>query len=298
MGVKKDVKRPMNGSSHHLIRMDAVRDRLNDPDTVIADCRFVLGQPLSGQQAYREAHLPGAVYFDLERDLSGPKREHGGRHPLPGLEELARKLGEAGIDEHVTVIAYDDQDGAMASRLWWLLRYMGHDRVMVMEGGFSRWRAAGNPVTAEQTALRKARSFTARIRPELVVGVEEVRGMLDRAGRDVVLIDSREEKRYLGEEEAIDPAAGHIPGAVNRFWKDNLEPDGSWKHGDALLGRFGDLLAKGRELIVYCGSGVTACPNVLALAEAGRPDAKLYLGSWSDWVSYSENPVATGKEQE
>lgn len=267
---------------------------LHEPNAVIADCRFVLGQPDAGRQAYRKGHLPGAVYFDLEKDLSGPKREHGGRHPLPDLDEFARKLGEAGIDESVTVAAYDDQGGAMAARLWWLLRFLGHPRVMIMDGGYTHWREAGYPVTGEEPAPRPVRQFGVRVRHELVAGMEEVRSKLGRAG--VVLIDSREGKRYRGEEEPIDPAAGHIPGAVNRFWKDNLAEDGMWKPGNALRGRFADLIAQDNELIVYCGSGVTACPNVLALAEAGRPDAKLYLGSWSDWVSYPDNPVATGEQ--
>lgn len=278
-----------------IISMEAVVDRLSDPQLIVVDCRFALGQPASGRNAYREGHIPGAVYVDLEQDVSGPKQAHGGRHPLPDLAEFARKLGQAGIDEQVTVVAYDDQGGAMASRFWWLLRYLGHPKVMVMDGGFTLWKQAGYPVSGEAPAAREARNFTARPREELIVGMEEVRTNLGRS--DVVLIDSREGKRYLGEEEAIDPIAGHIPGALNRFWKDNLNEEGCWKDSEALKERFADLLDAECELIVYCGSGVTACPNVLALAEAGRPDAKLYLGSWSDWVSWEDNPIATGEEK-
>jgi thiosulfate/3-mercaptopyruvate sulfurtransferase len=260
---------------------------------VLADCRFQLGQPGQGRLAYEQGHLPGAVYLDLEEDLSGPVGLHGGRHPMPDLGVLSLKLGERAIDRDTAVIVYDDQGGAMASRLWWLLRFMGHEQVYLMDGGFSRWQAAGYPVNDEPPLAAKPKVFGSRVKNLQLVVMEDVRQKLEWPG--TVLIDSREPKRYRGEEESIDKKAGHIPGAVNRFWKDNLDADGLWKDREALKERFASI-SPDQEIIVYCGSGVTACPNLLALAEAGRPDAKLYLGSWSDWISHEENPVATGEE--
>lgn len=264
---------------------------LNPP--VMADCRFQLGMPAYGRDAYAKGHLPAAVYLDLEADLSGPLGQHGGRHPMPDLGVLSLKLGRLGINRDTEVIAYDDQGGAMASRLWWLLRFMGHEKVYLMDGGFSRWEKAGYPVTDKPTAAREPKVFGGRVKNRLLVVMEDVQEKLGWPG--TVLIDSREEKRYLGEEETVDKRAGHIPGAINRFWKENLNEDGLWKDREALKERFASI-SPDQEIIVYCGSGVTACPNLLALAEAGRPDAKLYLGSWSDWISHEGNPIATGRE--
>lgn len=282
------------GKHRYIVSREQVAERLESGgEVVLADCRFQLGQPDWGRQAYAQGHLPKAVYFDLEEDLSGPVSEHGGRHPMPDLGVLSLALGQRGIDRETEVIVYDDQGGAMASRLWWLLRFMGHERVYVMDGGYSRWAAAGYPVTTEPPAQAASKVFGGRVQNRLLVVMEDVREKLDWPG--TVLIDSREPKRYLGEEETIDRKAGHIPGATNRFWKDNLDGNGQWKDPAALKERFG-FIAPEQEIIVYCGSGVTACPNLLALAEAGREDAKLYLGSWSDWISHEENPVATGEE--
>lgn len=279
----------------NLIPVEQVAELLEGNVPLIpADCRFVMGQPESGREAYLSGHLPNAVYFDLEKDLSGPVSAHGGRHPLPDLGKLVLKLGEIGIDETVPVVVYDDQGGAMASRLWWMLRFLGHPQVYVMDGGFSRWKEAGYPVGTGPAEPHAPRVFGARVRNRLLVGVDDVRSRLGQPG--TVLIDSREAPRYRGEQEPIDRAAGHIPGAVNRFWKDNLDEDGFWKDKEALKERFA-FIPDTDDIIVYCGSGVTACPNLLALAEAGRPDAKLYLGSWSDWISYDENPIATGEEE-
>lgn len=285
----------MPNSLSNVVSLQWVSDRLQDPNVLLADCRFILGNPGDGRKAYNEAHLPGAVYFDLEEDLSAPKDIHGGRHPLPDLEVLTAKLGKAGIDDSVTVVAYDDQGGANASRLWWLLRFLGHKNAFIMDGGFQQWEQAEYPVSAADSdpASRSPRTWTPQIHNEWLAGVEEVREKLGSSG--TVLIDSRELKRYLGEEEPIDPVAGHIPGAVNLLWKENLTEKGLWKSLPELRDRFGGI-ARDKEIIVYCGSGVTACPNVLALAEAGYSDVKLYLGSWSDWISYEENPIATGEE--
>jgi len=266
--------------------------RLYEPDVVIVDCRFQLGKPGVGRQAYEEGHIPGAVYLDLEQDLSAPVSEHGGRHPLPDAAELAARLGKAGIGNESRVVAYDDQGGAMATRLWWMLRYLGHTNVSVMDGGFSAWQKAGCPVTAEQKVIIPA-TFIATVQHNMLVEVDEVQESLG-TGR-FVLIDSREAPRYRGEVEPIDPVAGHIPGAKNLFWAECRHADGTWKSADEQRARFEDL-SPDDEIVVYCGSGVSATPNVMALQEAGFTRVKLYAGSWSDWISYEGNPVAVGEE--
>nr|WP_255570812.1 sulfurtransferase [Cohnella sp. CFH 77786] len=267
--------------------------RLYEPDLVIVDCRFQLGNGEAGLNAYKEGYIPGAVYFDLEKDLSAPVAEHGGRHPLPDIGVLAGKLGKAGIDGAVRVVAYDDQGGAMASRFWWLLRYMGHENVYVMEQGFTAWKQAGYPVTDAEPPIRVPKTFVPQLQEDMLADVEDVRRAVRE--RSDVLIDSREAPRYRGEVEPIDRVAGHIPKALNRFWKDSLRGDGTWKDAGEQRERFEDLQPDDR-VIVYCGSGVTACPNVLALEEAGYKNVRLYAGSWSDWITYSENPIAVGEE--
>jgi thiosulfate/3-mercaptopyruvate sulfurtransferase len=276
----------------HIVTQDWLFEHGTDEHIVIVDCRFTLGQPEAGRAAYAADHIPGAVYLDLEQDLSAPKTVHGGRHPLPDWQQFAEGLGASGISNESTVIAYDDQGGAMASRLWWMLQYLGHAKAYVLDGGYSKWRQAGYPVTDEPPATHPT-VFKAAPQEGMVLGMEDVKSRLGRPG--TVLVDSREEIRYLGVEEAIDPVAGHIPGAKPYFWKQSLDGQGEWKDGAAQKERFADL-ASADEIIVYCGSGVTACPNVLALKEAGFSNVLLYSGSWSDWVSYSDNPVATGQE--
>ncbi len=273
-------------------------ERQNDSDYPlrIVDCRFLLSDPSAGEKAYESGHIEGAVYLDLERDLSAPLREdrRGGRHPLPEPAVLAEALGQAGISSGTHVVAYDDQGGAMAARLVWLLRWLGHDGgASILDGGFVAWQAAGNLVSRSKSEIVPG-EFVARVREDLVVHAADVRSRLGTSG--VVLVDSREAPRYRGEVEPIDPAAGHIPGAINRFWKDGLGPDGKWLSDEAQLARF-EGISQDDEIIVYCGSGVTACPNVFALEAAGFRNVKLYAGSWSDWISYEGNPVAVGEEE-
>ncbi|AJY74981.1 sulfurtransferase [Paenibacillus beijingensis] len=266
--------------------------RLYEPDLVIVDCRSALGKPGAGREAFEEAHIPGAVHLDLEQDLSGPLAEHGGRHPLPEPARLAEVFGKAGISADKRVVAYDDQGGMMAARLWWLLRYTGHEAVYVTDQGFTAWREAGYPVTKDEPVRIPARYIPA-LKPEMLASVEDVRQASESG--DIVLIDSREPRRYLGEEEPIDAKAGHIPGAVNKFWKHVLDENGRWRSGEEARELFQDIPAD-KEIIVYCGSGVSACPNVLALRAAGYGNVKLYAGSWSDWISYGDKPIATGDE--
>lgn len=276
-----------------IVSMNWLLARLYEPDLVIVDCRFQLADPDAGRKAYEESYIPRAVYLDLERDLSAPVREHGGRHPLPDIMTLAKRLGQLGIGNDTRVIAYDDQGGAMAARLCWLLKYMGHEQAYVMEQGFTAWEKAGYPVTSDQPPIQIPSHFEPTIQKDMLASIEEVQKASHQ--KTAVLIDSREPVRFAGIEEPIDNKAGHIPGAINRFWKHNLQADGRWLTVDELKQRFTDL-PQDRDIIVYCGSGVTACPNVLALQEAGFRSVKLYAGSWSDWISYPENPIAIGRE--
>lgn len=258
-------------------------------DVVVVDCRFALADPALGERQYGEGHIPGAVYLHLERDLSGIKGAHGGRHPLPDIDALTTTLSAAGISSEppTRVIAYDDSRFGFAARLWWLLRYLGHEHVQVLDGGFAAWRAAALPVSSAIARPPTGR-FVAQVQGDRVVAIDDVK-MLDRKG-GAVLIDSREERRYLGLEEPIDPRAGHIPGACNFPWQQVTDAGSRVLSTAAQRQRWGKV-ADAEEIVVYCGSGVTACVNLLSLAEIGRDDAKLYAGSWSDWCSYCDSSV-------
>lgn len=261
--------------------MITVKELASHPDAVIVDCRFNLADPEAGERAWREGHIPEAHYLHLERDLSGPPGPHGGRHPLPDPQALAARLAELGIDRDTRVVAYDDQRLAFAARCWWLLRALDYRPPLLLDGGYSAWVAAGGVV---ETCLPTPH-------PRAVPQVGDYRGVSERGAlghlqaQGAVLVDAREERRYLGIEEPIDPIAGHIPGAVNRPWQGVTGSSGRLRTEDALREHFGDLLEQ-RPLVSYCGSGVTACVNLYALDRLGRGDALLYAGSWSDWCSY------------
>ncbi|MEG5136213.1 MULTISPECIES: sulfurtransferase [unclassified Microcoleus] len=257
-----------------------------NPQVVIIDCRFALADAELGQKQYQESHIPGAFYLDLNRDLASAVGTHGGRHPLPNIIELADKLSAIGINSSETlVVVYDDSRLAFASRLWWLLRYMGHSKVALLDGGFSAWKAAGYPVT-DVLPDRRDGKFVVELQPDLAVDIEVVKQRKDLPER--VLVDSREGERYEGLREPIDPIAGHIPGAVNYPWQGVTDETGKVRSISEQKQRWTEL-EKAEEIIVYCGSGVTACVNLLSLEIAGIPDAKLYVGSWSDWCSYQIN---------
>lgn len=257
-------------------------EHLEDPNIIIVDCRFSLANPQLGQQQYQESHIPGAFYLDLDQDLSSPIQKHGGRHPLPNPEKLSAKLSEIGITSQQTlVVAYDDSRLAFASRLWWLLRYFGHNQVVLLDGGFSQWKNSDYPINSN-IPTAKLGQFTPEIKPEMLVNIETVKARKDLPG--VVLIDSREPERYLGKTEPIDPIAGCIPGAVNYPWQEVTEPTGFVKINEQ--SQRWENIKDAEEIIVYCGSGVTACVNLFSLELAGIDQAKLYGGSWSDWCSY------------
>jgi len=278
-------KREMNLLSKNLVEVDWVAKRLDE--LVIVDCRFHLGDPEKGRAEYRQRHIPGAIYFDLEKDLSGNIQAHGGRHPLPCADEFCQKLRDSGVTNESIVVAYDDQAGAMASRLWWMLKYMGHDQVFVLNGGFQHWLERGNTTSSQIPELVKS-NYQCKINDALFASMVEVKTKLD--DNNVMLIDSRSQERYEGKVEPIDTIAGHIPGAFQEDWQERTEVNGWFKNHDKLKQDLAKYLNPDKEVIVYCGSGVTACVNILALTELGaRP--KLYGGSWSDWISYKENPI-------
>lgn len=278
-----------------LISPNELANHLDDPNWAIFDCRFTLGNPDRGRQDYLTAHIPGAIYVHLEEEMCAPViRGKTGRHPLLPLEETVRLFSRLGIDEHLQVVAYDDWtpiSGAVAARFWWMLRWLGHDRVAVLDGGWKAWLEAGLP-TSNSQEMRPMRTFHPRLRLELYASMADVRAALLYPSWKV--IDSRTADRYRGENETIDPIAGHIPGAINAPYIDNGKPDGTFRSPDELRQRFTQLLGDTppRKAIFYCGSGVTAAVNVLALKHAGLGDARLYVGSWSEWITDPENPVA------
>jgi thiosulfate/3-mercaptopyruvate sulfurtransferase len=279
-----------------LIDPEILHANLDDPGWVVADCRFDLGHPDLGEQRYLEAHIPGALYLHIERDLSSPPDGVNGRHPLPDLKRLEEVFSNCGIQPGVQVVAYDDIGGGFAARLWWLLRYTGHAPVAVLNGGFQAWLEAGNPTECGRERRSRA-EYHAQPRSDMIANAEQAREV--GATRSLVLIDSRAPERYRGEIEPIDKIAGRIPGAVNHFWQDNLLPSGKFASPETLASEFNTLL-KGRsadETIVCCGFGVTACQNILSMEHAGLHGARLYPVSWSGWITDPARPVATGEEQ-
>lgn len=277
-----------------LVSADVLAAHLDDPSWRIFDCRHDLARPDAGEQAYREAHIPNAQFLHLDRDLSGPRTGRNGRHPLPDRAALAETLGRCGVDGGTQVVAYDDSGGSYAARLWWLLRWLGHTRVAVLDGGLAAWRAGSHSLTAHVPQVARARFQIGSGEP--AVDAAQVQARLGQPG--VTLIDARGTERFRGAEEPIDPVAGHIPGALNRPFTANLGPDSRFKPAaqlrqelERILGRRAD-----GELVNYCGSGVSACHNLLALEIAGFGHARLYPGSWSEWCSDPSRPVATGTE--
>jgi thiosulfate/3-mercaptopyruvate sulfurtransferase len=253
------------------------------PNAVIFDCRFSLADLKEGEMLYRAGHITGAHYLHLERDMSCAVQKHGGRHPLPDPAVFVNLLARYGVGPETEVIAYDDHGLAYAARLWWLMKSLGFKPPVLLNGGLQAWLAAGGEV---ETSIPVVKGCTAEAPEGLSFsGFCDIDGLRDAQGRGCTVIDSREEKRYQGLEEPIDPVAGHIPGALNHPWQGVTDNTGKFLGEEAQRKRWGDVLEV-QEAVVYCGSGVTACVNLFSLASLGRDDAVLYAGSWSDWCSY------------
>jgi thiosulfate/3-mercaptopyruvate sulfurtransferase len=277
-----------------LVSTAILATHLDDPDWAVVDCRFALADPTLGRTKYLEQHIPGAVYADVDRDLSAPVQKGvTGRHPLPTPEAAASMLGRLGIGPGVQVVAYDDAGGGMAARLWWLLRWLGHDAVALLDGDWRAWVREMRPTRADEEQ-RPPRTFTPHVRPGWVVDSAELAARL--SDPTLRLLDARAADRFRGENEIIDPVAGHIPGATSAPYLANLDAQGYFRPADELAARFAGLIGDTppQDVIVYCGSGVTAAQNLLAIAHAGLGDARLYAGSWSEWITDPARPVATG----
>ena len=279
-----------------LISAADLAAHIDNPDWVIVDCRHDLVNLAFGREAYGAGHLPHAVFADMELHLSGAKRgEDGlfrGRHPLPEKEALVATLRAWGVNDSTQVVAYDAHGGMYAARLWWLLRWIGHEAAAVLDGGLPAWQAAGQPLVTDAPLAKAPGTITVHAPFVPTVTVAEVLENIETAKRTVV--DARAADRFRGENETIDPVGGHIPGAKNRFFKDNLHNDGRFKAPEMLREEFESVIGDPAEAIMQCGSGVTACHNLLALEVAGMPGAALYPGSWSEWSSDPTRPVAKG----
>ena len=275
-----------------LISTAELAAHLGDRDYVIVDSRHTLTDVDAGERAYRVAHVPDALFLHLDRDLSGTKTGANGRHPLPPIAALAETLGRIGIDAGKQVVVYDQNSGMWASRLWWMLHWLGHERVAVLDGGFDKWQAEQRLVTADLATPRPT-TFVPRLPAATATANEIVQHLGDGS---LTILDARAPERYRGDMEPIDPVAGHIPGAINRPYTINLTPQGTFKSAEALRHEFeAQLGARSTASVVHqCGSGVTACHNLLAMAVAGLSGSRLYPGSWSEWSADPARPVARG----
>lgn len=271
-----------------LIETSDLAACLADADTLVFDCRFSLADPGAGRQQWQQDHIPGARYADLNQDLSAPVIPgKTGRHPLPSPTHFCDWLARMGVSNHSKVVAYDEGSGAFAARLWWMLRWVGHSRVAVLNGGYNAWRAAGLAQSAEAPDIKPG---------NFLAGASLTRTLDADAlpDADLLLLDARDEARYLGREEPIDPVAGHIPGAICAPFSGNLTSAGLLQNRELLRARFAALGAGNQPVACYCGSGVTATHNILALVHAGFAEPALYAGSWSEWITDPGRPVATG----
>ncbi|MCU1716259.1 sulfurtransferase [Pseudomonas sp. 5P_3.1_Bac2] len=273
-----------------------LQQRLDEPDLIILDCRFALEDPHYGQRSYAEGHIPGAQFADLDRDLSGPiEKGVTGRHPLPNPEQLLKRLQAWGINQHSNVVLYDDGATAFAARAWWLLTWLGkRDGVYLLDGGIKAWRDAGGALTQDEPTVQPG-NFVGTPDNSLLISASELQARLHDA--QLTLLDARGLARFKGEVEPIDPVAGHIPGAKCTLFSDNLDSNGHFLDAERLRKRFAGQISQrpADQVVAYCGSGVTACHNLFALSLAGYPLAKLYAGSWSEWINDPSRPVATGE---
>ena len=277
---------------HTIISADELNLHLDDANWRIIDCHFELTDTELGRNLYLSEHIPGALYAHLDHDLSiriVPGKT--GRHPLPTVAAMAALFSQWGINEQTQVVVYDDKKGAIASRLWWMLRYLGHQQVAVLDGGFTKWKQAGFE-TSQEVPTYPPSTFVTQVQTDWIKEADTVAEWNQKTAHSVV--DSRTPERYRGEEEPIDPVAGHIPGAINLPFPENWDEDGLLKSPAALRERF-TALPPAEQTVFYCGSGVTACHNILAYAHAGLGDARLYPDSWSGWIADGKRPVVPKK---
>lgn len=277
----------------NLIGASELAEHLDDPGWRIVDCRFDLGDADAGIREYLDAHIPGAVFADLDRDLAAPVGPQTGRHPLPDTVAFEQFMGRTGIDSTTEVVVYDAANGALASRAWWLIRWAGHERVRLLDGGFAAWMRVGQGTNGGKEKARPAR-YRVRPRQHMVLTTEDLLAV-DDIGK-IRLVDARDRQRFRGEAEPIDPVAGHIPGAISLPLSNSLNNDGTWKPRDQLEALWRDVLGndKSKSWAVMCGSGVTACHLALSGMEAGYAEPRLYVGSWSEWIRDPGRPVAVG----
>ncbi len=270
-----------------LIDSDSLRTKLGNDDLLIFDVRYDLMNKNAGKEAYLNSHIPGAIYVDLNLDLSRPPFTNKGRHPLPDVKTMNELFSELGVYKDKQVVVYDDAFGSFSARLWWMLKYLQHDKVAVLDGGWQSWINSGGIVSSKNETRIQCQFDSAQLKNILV--------NIDQVCDCGLIIDSREPSRYKGESEPIDQAAGHIPGAKNRFWKNNITDNGHFKEKDQLLNEFESLFGEvsPEDVVFYCGSGVTACHNLLAVVHAGLALPKLYAGSWSEWSLAPGKPIAT-----
>lgn len=273
-----------------LVDVETLRREINNPDWLVIDVRHQLADPAAGEKAFVEAHLPGAVFMHLDRDLSGPVNGKNGRHPLPDPALLAEQFARLGVSGRTQVVVYDDASGMIAGRLWWLLRWLGHPAVALLDGGLQAWLAAGQPLSRERV-VRNRQRFLPNIDSAMVVEADQVLAKLGHPS--FMLLDARSPDRFRGENETLDPVGGHIPGAINRFLKDNLQADGKLKPVTELRSDYAVLLngMPPDRVVHQCGSGVSACLNMLAMEHAGLHGSRLYAGSWSEWCSDPSRPM-------
>ncbi|MDH3639597.1 MAG: sulfurtransferase [Gammaproteobacteria bacterium] len=278
-----------------LITAEELAQNLDDSSWVIFDCRFSLANVDRGERSYNKSHIPGAYYAHLDRDLCSPKTPELGRHPLPDPEEFAAWLGQRGVTGTTQVVAYDDAGAAIAGRLWWMLRWLGHDNVAVLDGGWRAWQDGEFPADSTTPELREE-EFTASPRRDLWLDTDQVVATMN-GGRDLI-VDARAPERYAGILEPLDPVAGHVPGAVNLPFAGNLDGEGRFLTKDKLKKRLRDFLKgiSAESVVNMCGSGVTACQNILAMEHAGLKGSRLYVGSWSAWISNGSRPIAVKKD--
>ena len=277
-----------------LVSTEILAQRLEDPDWVVFDCRHDLSDPARGRGEYAISHIPGALFLHLDEDLSAPKTGTNGRHPLPDPQVLMDKLGRAGVDSRKQVVAYDAQGAMVAARLWWLLRALGHLPVAVLDGGWNQWIAEGRAQTAEVPQPQATR-FSGKVVNSGWVPADFVRARLDDPR--MLLVDARAPDRFRGQNETLDPLGGRIPGARNRYFRDNLDASGRFKSPEELEREFRAVIGADdpQEVVNYCGSGVSACHNLLAMEVAGLRGARLYPGSWSEWCADPSRPVESGE---